>query len=91
MKEKQDEKTALRLRIENAALRSAWKSHNCFTAPSFCRKWEFEDTRYLRTILAEMVEAKDLHTFKEGKNKGGKRYYCANEKDMIAMFQEELL
>lgn len=85
------EKSVLRLHIENAALRDAWRSKCCFTVATFCAKHGFKDSRYLRAILRDMVGNGDLYTFKgHGGTNRLKVWFCAQQTDMMAIFEGEL-
>jgi len=92
MNETTPKKSVLRLSIENAALRTAWRSKCCFTVRSFCDKHGFQDTRYLRAILKAMVVAGDLYEFSgEGVERGhAKLHYCAQQTDMMSIFEDAL-
>jgi len=83
--------TILRLQVELAAMRNAWKNKCCFTVRSFCEKYGFKDTRYLRSILKGMVAAGDLYSFKgRGGESREKLYFCAQQTDMMQIFEENL-
>jgi len=91
MNEKDSDKTVLRLSIENAALRNAWRNKCAFTVRDFCEKYGYKDTRYLRSILKEMVSYGDLCQFYgSGDTNRDRLYFCAQQTDMIAIFKENL-